>query len=177
MREWIIEGFDADSFRNQVGRIPRLRMPSPMYPGFVHGLLYDSDYDEKITRKDLQLPLDFNDPVHGVYSGYSDAGKTAVWMNMMVRPDHYLGAGHHHADAGMFHFSALGIDWFTESPFPQAYAGNIIIRSWLMEDQKQKMNQARALLIRLRQPIWAPPVEATEALPQRISPIHMLTGG
>jgi len=43
---------------------------------------------------------------------------------MMVRPDHYLGAGHHHADAGMIHFSALGVDWFTESPFPQVYDGN-----------------------------------------------------
>jgi hypothetical protein len=42
---------------------------------------------------------------------------------MMVRPDHYLGAGHHHADAGMFHFSALGVDWFTESPFGLEYAG------------------------------------------------------
>jgi len=98
-------------------------MPSPMYPGFVHGLLYDCDYDYTITRKDLQLPLDFNAPVHGVYSGYSDASKEAVWINMMVRPDHYLGGGHHHADAGMFHFSALGVDWITESPFTQVYDG------------------------------------------------------
>jgi hypothetical protein len=94
-----------------------------MYPGFVHGLLYDCDYDYTVTRKDLNLPLDFNAPVHGVYSGYSDAGKDAVWINMMVRPDHYLGGGHHHADAGMFHFSALGVDWITESPFTQVYDG------------------------------------------------------
>jgi hypothetical protein len=42
---------------------------------------------------------------------------------MYVRPHHYLGAGHHHADAGMFHFSALGVDWFTQSPFPGTYDG------------------------------------------------------
>ena len=94
-----------------------------MYPGFVHSLLYDTDYDYNTTRKDLNLPLDFNAPVHGIYSGYSDASKNGVWINMMVRPDHYLGAGHHHADAGMFHFSALAVDWFTESPFSQVYDG------------------------------------------------------
>jgi hypothetical protein len=44
-------------------------------------------------------------------------------MNLMVRPDHYLGAGHHHADAGMFHFSALGVDWFTQSPLSGQYSG------------------------------------------------------
>ena len=123
MREWIIEGFDPEVYKKTVGKVQRLRMPSPMYPGFVHALLYDTDYDYTTTRKDLNLPLDFTAPVHGIYSGYSDAGKEAVWINMMVRPDHYLGGGHHHADAGMFHFSALGVDWFTESPFSQVYDG------------------------------------------------------
>jgi hypothetical protein len=45
-------------------------------------------------------------------------------MNIYVRPHHYLGAGHHHADAGMLHFSALGVDWFTQSPFSQVFDGN-----------------------------------------------------
>ena len=44
-------------------------------------------------------------------------------MHMYVRPHHYIGAGHHHADAGMFHFSASGVDWFTQSPFDQEFAG------------------------------------------------------
>lgn len=123
MREWVLEGFDPEKYRLTVSKVPKLRMPSPMYPGFVHGLLYDCDYDYTVTRKDLNLPLDFNAPVHGVFSGYSDAGKDAVWINMMVRPNHYLGGGHHHADAGMFHFSALGVDWITESPFTQVYDG------------------------------------------------------
>lgn len=125
MREWTIQDFDSASFRDKVNKIGRMRMPSPMYPGFVHGFLYDTDFDPLMSREKLNLPLDFNAPVHGVYSGYSDTSKQAVWMNMMVRPNHYLGAGHHHADAGMFHFSALGVDWITESPFPQSYAGKL----------------------------------------------------
>ena len=123
MREWIIDGFDSSDFRKKLPAINRLRMPSPMYPGFVHGLLYDTDFDTSVSRVDLNLPLDFDAPVHGVYSAYSDAGRDAVWLNMMVRPNHYIGAGHHHADAGMFHFSAKGVDWFTESPFMQSYDG------------------------------------------------------
>ena len=122
-RGWAIENFDATKYREQVKKAVRLRLPSPTYPGFVPGVLYDSDF-EVTTRADLDLPLDFNAPVHGVFSSYSDRTTNAAWINMMVRPNHYLGAGHHHADAGMFHFSALGVDWFTQSPFTQAYDGN-----------------------------------------------------
>ena len=122
-RGWTIENFDSAKYREQVKIVPRLRLPSPTYPGFVPGVLYDSDF-EATTRADLDLPLDFSAPVHGVFSSYSDRTTNAAWINMMVRPDHYLGAGHHHADAGMFHFSALGVDWFTQSPFTQVYDGN-----------------------------------------------------
>ena len=61
--------------------------------------------------------------MHGVFSSYSDATPQATWMDMMVRPDHYIGAGHHHADAGMIHFSGLGVDWFTQTQFNQNYDG------------------------------------------------------
>ena len=122
-RGWAVEKFDAMKYRDQVKEVQRLRLPSPTYPGFVPGVLYDSDF-EVTSRADLNLPLDFNAPVHGVFSSFSDRTTNAAWINMMVRPDHYLGAGHHHADAGMFHFSALGVDWFTQSPFTQVYDGN-----------------------------------------------------
>ena len=122
-RGWAIENLDATKYREQVKKVQRLRLPSPTYPGFVPGVLYDSDFTVT-TRADLDLALDLNAPVHGVFSSYSDRTTNAVWINMMVRPDHYLGAGHHHADAGMFHFSALGVDWFTQSPFMQTYDGN-----------------------------------------------------
>ena len=121
-RAWIFDNFNPERYKSQVASLKRLRMPSPMYPGFVHGFLYDSDF-KLTTRKETNLPLDFNAPIHGVFSSRTDNGTDATWINMMVRPDHYLGGGHHHADAGMFHFSALGVNWITESPFNQVYAG------------------------------------------------------
>ena len=121
-RAWIFNDFNAENYKYEVSKLPRLRMPSPMYPGFVHGFLYDTDF-KLTTRKETNLPLDFNAPTHGVFSSRTDNGADATWINMMVRPDHYLGGGHHHADAGMFHFSALGVNWITESPFNQVYAG------------------------------------------------------
>ena len=122
LRGWNSADFSPESYRAKLPGLQRLRLPSPTYPGFVHTLLYDSDY-APTTRADLHLPLDFNAPVHGVFSSRSDDTPDATWINIMVRPDHYLGAGHHHADAGMIHFSALGVDWFTQSPFSQVYDG------------------------------------------------------
>ena len=114
--------FSAADYRAKAGKLPRLRLPSLTYPGMARNVLYDADV-QPTKRSDLKLPLDFNAPWQGVFSSYSDRTVDATWMHLYVRPHHYLGAGHHHADAGMFHFSALGVDWFTQSPFPQAYDG------------------------------------------------------
>jgi hypothetical protein len=122
MREYDLDGFTPAVFRSQVTKRSRLRLPSLTYPGLARGVLYDAEY-QPATRAELRLPLDFDAPTHGVFSSYSDATPEAAWICMMVRPNHYLGAGHHHADAGMIHFSALGVDWFTESPFSQNYDG------------------------------------------------------
>lgn len=121
---WKLDGFDPVAYREKIAKTPRVRLPSPTYPGFVQGVLYDTDY-VTTSRADLQLPLDFTAPTTGVYSSYSDRTKEAAWMCLMVRPHHYLGAGHHHADAGMFHFSGLGVDWFTESALSQVYDGKL----------------------------------------------------
>ncbi len=115
--------FNADAYRASLAKMSRVRLPSLTYPGFVRNVLFDSDHTPA-TRADTGLPLDFSTPVHGVFSAYSDTSPDAAWINLLVRPNHYLGAGHHHADAGMFHFSALGIDWITESAFPENYSGN-----------------------------------------------------
>lgn len=122
--QWPTPGFTPENYTKMVAAMPFLRLPSISYPGFVRAVLYDGD-TQPTSREDLKLPLDFNAPVHGVFSSYSDRSKDATWINLMVRSNHYLGAGHHHADAGMFHFSALGVDWITESPFTQLYAGNV----------------------------------------------------
>lgn len=121
-RAWIFERFSPEKYKSEVASLKRLRMPSPMYPGFVHSFLYDAEF-KLTTREETNLPLDFSAPTHGVFSSRTDNTTNATWINMMVRPDHYLGGGHHHADAGMFHFSALGVNWITESPFNQCYAG------------------------------------------------------
>jgi hypothetical protein len=116
------ERFSEEEYRANTAKLPRLRLPGPAYPGMARAVLYDADIVET-TRVDLGLPLDFTSPVSGAFSSYSDRTPDAAWINLYVRPNHYLGAGHHHADAGMFHFAALGVDWFTQSPFHQAYDG------------------------------------------------------
>lgn len=123
-RTWLprTNGFDPEAYRKSVAQMKRLRLPSITYPGFVDDVLYDNDYTVT-SRADLGLPLDFSDPVHGVFSSYSDRTTNAAWINMMVRPDHYYGAGHHHADAGMFHFSGAGVDWFTQTAYHQNFDG------------------------------------------------------
>ena len=123
-RTWLPQtnGFDAEAYRKDVAAMKRLRLPSITYPGFVSGVLYNNDYTVT-SREDLGLPLDFSDSVHGIFSSFSDRTTNAAWINMMVRPDHYYGAGHHHADAGMFHFSGAGVDWFTQTAHHQVFDG------------------------------------------------------
>jgi hypothetical protein len=124
LRMWVLDGFYPAKYRTDVTKLTRLRLPSPTYPGFVRGVLFDSDW-KPTTRADTGLPLDFDAPVHGVFASRSSQEPDATWACMMVRPNHYLGAGHHHADAGMVHVSALGVDWLTQSRFHQAYDGHL----------------------------------------------------
>jgi hypothetical protein len=100
----------------------RMRLVTPSYPGFGFSLLYDTDW--KVTeREELRLPLDWNDTVHGILSSSSDATPGAAWLCLHIRANHYMGSGHHHADVGLFYFSGLGVNWFTESPFIKNYDG------------------------------------------------------
>lgn len=115
--------FNETEFRKELAAKPgRTRLPSPQYPAFTLTLLYDTDWD--ITeRKDLPKETEYLDEVQGHLSAYSEQDNDATWLNLQVRPNHYLGAGHHHADAGMFHFSSGGINWITESAFLKQYDG------------------------------------------------------
>ena len=101
----------------------RMRLPGPTYPGMVRAFPFCRDF-VPTTRADLHLPLDRNDPIHGVFASFSDQSADAAWINMQVRPNHYIGAGHHHADAGMFYFSGAGVNWITETPF-NSYDGRL----------------------------------------------------
>ncbi|MEI6138040.1 MAG: hypothetical protein WCP85_02175 [Mariniphaga sp.] len=114
--------FNAESYRLKLEKegLSRLRLPGPTYPDMVFGFPYIADW--KITkREDLNLKPDWDTDEYGMFSSSSDKTDKAVWMNLQVRQNSYIGSGHHHSDIGMFHFSGLGVNWFTESPFPKEY--------------------------------------------------------
>jgi len=116
---------DLKKYREWVdANMKRMRLPGPTYPSFVRAFPFCRDF-VPTTRAELELPLDRNDPVHGILAAFSDQTPEAAWLNMMVRPNHYLGAGHHHADEGMFYFSGAGVNWITESPFVGTYDGRL----------------------------------------------------
>lgn len=115
---------DLEKYRQEVGegKIRALRLVGPTYSGWTRSLLYDTDW-QPTTRADLKLPLTFETPEHGILSAYSDAAPEATWLNLQVRSNQYYGAGHHHNDAGMIHFSSGGVNWLHESPFATSYSG------------------------------------------------------
>jgi hypothetical protein len=118
-----IRTFDLNAYRAQLEKhSSRTRIPGINTPGFTMTLIYDTDW-QHTRRSDLNAPLDFADTNQGILSSYSANSREAVWMHMQVRNNHYLGAGHHHADAGMFHFASDGVNWITESPFLKWYDG------------------------------------------------------
>lgn len=91
----------------------RLRMPTPTYPGFVFTGVFDSDW-RPVTRDEAKLPLDFHTTDYGLLATRSDNTPQAAWLSLHGRTNQYIGSGHHHADVGMFYFSALGVNWITE---------------------------------------------------------------
>jgi len=117
--------FDPTKYREsllQPKGTNRMRLPGPSYPGYGFTLLYDTDWKPP-SREELPLPLDWNNPAYGILSTSSDNSTDASWLCLHVRSKHYMGSGHHHSDADMFYFSALGVNWFTESPLLKEYDG------------------------------------------------------
>ncbi|KAB7727257.1 hypothetical protein F5984_21755 [Rudanella paleaurantiibacter] len=122
--------FDLAAYRKQIElNSDRLRLPGPTYPGFVLGFPYAADW-KPTRRSDLALDNSWKTDTYGYLSATSDSTADASWMALHARANHYIGSGHHHADLGMFYFSGLGVNWFTESPFPKTYTGknhNLVI--------------------------------------------------
>jgi hypothetical protein len=115
--------FDPEMHRKTLEKdIKNVRLPSPTYPGFGLGFPYIMDW-QPTSRADLNLPLDWQTDVHGNFSTSSDKTDNATWLSLHTRANTYIGSGHHHADIGLFYFSGLGVNWFTESPFPKTYSG------------------------------------------------------
>ena len=114
--------FDLAAYRAFLEKkISGVRLPGPTYPGFGIGFPFITDW-KPTTKADLNLPLNWNTEVHGILSASSDNSEKASWLCLHVRPNHYIGSGHHHADVGMFYFSGNGVNWITES-MPKTYSG------------------------------------------------------
>ncbi len=114
--------FDLPAYRAFLEKkISGVRLPGPTYPGFGIGFPYVADW-KPTTKADLNLALNWNTEVHGIMSASSDNSDKASWLCLHVRPNHYIGSGHHHADVGMFYFSGNGVNWITES-MPKTYSG------------------------------------------------------
>jgi len=122
VRRWYLPFFHPPTYPGLIAKLPLLRLPGPTYPLLARGVVYDTDWSY-VVRNALKLQLDYSDPVQGVFSVRSDDSNDAAWMAMIVSSNHYLGRGEHHSDAGLFHFSALGVNWFTESAFVAAADG------------------------------------------------------
>lgn len=98
----------------------RLRLPG-WGSMFTLTMLFDGDWaatakvDGKLAepweREHLKLPLTFDDPLHGLFITRSGNEPDAAFLMLEARPDKWLGAGHFQADAGAFHFAALGVNW------------------------------------------------------------------
>ena len=117
-----LASFNADEYRAKITKNSnQMRLPGPTYPGFGIGFPYVVDW-KPTTREELNLPIDWNTDVHGILSSSSDRTPDATWLCLNVRANHYIGSGHHHADIGMFYFSGLGVNWFTEMA-PKTYTG------------------------------------------------------
>jgi hypothetical protein len=120
LRKLDLNAFRADAAK----KWNHTRLPGPTYPNFVRAFPYCKDF-VPTTRGEINLPLDRNDPVHGMFTSFSDQKQTATWIDFNVRPNHYIGSGHHHADAGLFYIAGEGVDWITESPFQLTYDGRL----------------------------------------------------
>ena len=113
-----LRDFDAETYRRQLpNHSGPMRLPGPTVPGLTSNLLYDAD-GQGGTRAALELPLDFSDPIQGMFSSRSDDSAEALWVNMQARPDLYLGAGPLHHDAGSFYLQAHGVTWGRDGSSP-----------------------------------------------------------
>lgn len=114
-----LRAFDPQAYRRQLAETSEpMVLPGPTSAALASSLLYDTDGDG-VARAALGLPLDFSDPVRGMFSTRTGNGPDALWVNMQARPDLYLGAGPLHHDAGAFYLQADGVTWGRVDVTPQ----------------------------------------------------------
>lgn len=114
--------FDVAAYKQAlIKKTGNLRLSGPTYPSLVMSFPYVSDWQYTPTKEAINAPTDWESKTYGMFATSSDKTADAAWLCMQVRQNHYIGTGHHHADAGMFYFSGNGVNWIAESPFPKTY--------------------------------------------------------
>ncbi len=111
---------NADAYSQQLTG-QSARPPLPVYNNTTTStMLFDADWDGDVAagkpkevwkRDDLKLPLSFSDSIHGLFTARSGNDPDATFLMMEARADKWLGSVSFQADAGAFHFDALGIPW------------------------------------------------------------------
>jgi hypothetical protein len=114
--------FDPAAYKQSLmKKTGNMRLPGPTYPSLVMAFPYVTDWAFTPSKEAINAPTDWESKTYGMFATSSDKTTDAAWLCMQVRQNHYIGTGHHHADAGMFYFSGKGVNWITESPFPKTY--------------------------------------------------------
>lgn len=106
---------DLKAYREELKKARGLYRIKPLEASTYLGMAEYSAPEGKETweRDYLNLPLDFEDDVHGQLCTRSSNDKDALYLMTEARPDLYTG-GHQHFDAGHFYLSAFGVDWGIE---------------------------------------------------------------
>lgn len=177
---------DLEAYREKLAKEKSLYRISPLETSSYLGM---ADYEpvegkEPWERDHLNLPLDYEDPVHGQLATRSSNDKDALYLMTECRPDLYTG-GHQHYDAGHFYLSADGVDWGVEgnngirasrfhsvvliNGVGQGANGNFAPSrgEWLGVDKNEHGAFAKMNLKNAYDYIWANPMHYAWALPER----------
>ena len=118
-----IKTFDLKKYHADLSaQYNRTRIPFIGNPALTMTVLYDTDW-KPVQRSDLDAPVNFLDDDYGIMAAIQKQDTQSPWLHFNVRSSHYLGAGHHHSDPGMFTFASDGVNWITESQFQKTYDG------------------------------------------------------
>lgn len=80
----------------------------------TRAMVFDSRVPASLPSSRPELPLSFDDPVHGLLTARSGDDTNALFLHFEARPD-LRGVGHQHHDSGHFYLAGLGEMWAVEA--------------------------------------------------------------